>query len=188
MHCVLEIAGKIHKNVYKEKERGKNWNRAEKLEKFSGLRRVILEQSWGTKTIKRRDLFICASPARLVDENTKCRRGEGEGLATMTSRAFESWVVATSTASVGLSLQTIIASIVLIMWPHPYSRMHVGIPALTCSVNKPLALFPCQEARWRRDRWQKGREPRIWELVRVAAGASVKATGDRTRGRQMRWQ
>lgn len=101
----------------------------------------------------------------------------------MTSRAFESWVVATSTASVGLPLQIIIASIVLIMWPHPFAyasfRVHVGIPALTCSVNKPPGSVPLPGPRWHRDRWQKGREPRIWELVRVAAGASVKATSDR---------
>lgn len=145
MHCLLKFTGKIHKNVYKEKERDRNWNRAEKLEGSNGLRRVILEQSWGTKTIKRRGLFICASPARLV-ENTKCRREAGKGLAMMTSRAFESWVVATSTASVGLPLQTIIASIVLIMWPHPFAyasfRVHVGIPALTCSVNKPPGSVP----------------------------------------------
>lgn len=100
------------------------------------------------------------------------------------SHAFESWMVATSTASVGLPLRAIIASIVLIMWPHPFAyaspRVRVRTPVSTCSVNKLPGYVPLPGgARWYRNRWQKGREPRIWELVRVAAGASVKAASDR---------
>lgn len=45
-----------------------------------------------------------------------------------------------------------------------------------------LLWFPLPGARWHRDRWQKGREPRVWGLVRVAAGANVRATRRSERG------
>lgn len=41
--------------------------------------------------------------------------GRGRGISDDESHAFESWMAATSTASVGLPLRAIIASIVLIM-------------------------------------------------------------------------
>lgn len=66
--------------MWREREReervegGRKRNR--EIETGSGeLRKVILERPSGMKTIKPRSLFICASPARLVDENTKCQWG-----------------------------------------------------------------------------------------------------------------
>lgn len=32
MHCVLEFVGNIHKNIDREKERNRNWDKTKKLE------------------------------------------------------------------------------------------------------------------------------------------------------------
>jgi len=65
MHCILEFARKLKKNEIAEIETGTKVDELEWTAKDN--------RSTGTKTI-RRDLFICASPARLDDENTKFRR------------------------------------------------------------------------------------------------------------------